>query len=71
MLSKKIYSVLGENKDLGNKLHTHYVYSCERNVQRETRVKMKGILQEFSDTKLLGLAFDPISKNLLDRKSVV
>ena len=35
MLNKKIYLVLGENKDLGNKLHAYYVYDCDKNKQKK------------------------------------
>jgi len=65
MLNKKIYLVLGENKDLGNKLHTHYVYECDKNAQIRIKSKVDDILEDYSDKKLLGLAYDRTTKKLI------
>ena len=65
MLNKTIYLLLGENKDLGNKLHAHYVYECDRNVQIRIKKKIESILKNYSDKKLLGLAYDKTTKKLI------
>jgi|TARA_Y100000310_G_C20634600_1_gene790503 hypothetical protein len=65
MLNKKIYYVLGENKDLGNKLHAHYIYESDSNTQIKIKSKIDDILKDYSDKKLLGLAYDKITKKLI------
>ena len=65
MLNKKIYLVLGENKDLGNKLHAHYIYQCDKNTQIKIKSKIDDVLKDYSDKKLLGLAYDKTTKKLI------
>jgi GNAT superfamily N-acetyltransferase len=65
MLNKKIYCVLGENKDLGNKLHAHYIYDCDNATQAKIKLKIDDILREYSDKKLLGLAYDKNTRSLI------
>ncbi|MFW5746977.1 MAG: hypothetical protein ACOCWQ_05520, partial [Nanoarchaeota archaeon] len=65
MLPKKLYAVLGENKDLGNKLHTHYVYYSWKKEQVKAKENIASILEDYSDKKLLGLAYDATTKKLL------
>jgi len=65
MLSKNIYLVLGENKDLGNKLHAHYIYECDKKTQKKIKSKIEDILKNYFDRKLLGLAYDKTTRNLI------
>ena len=65
MLNEKIYLVLGKDKDLGNKLHAHYVYVCDKSTQIKTKVKIDNLLKDYSDKKLLGLAYDKTTKKLI------
>jgi len=65
MLNKKKYLLLGENKDLGNKLHTRYVYNSNRNTQIKIKDKIDSILLNYSDNKLLSLAYDKITNKLI------
>jgi len=65
MLSKNIFLVLGENKDLGNKLHAHYIYECDKKEQNKIKSKIDDILKDYSDEKLLGLAYDISTKKLI------
>ncbi len=65
MLPKKVYFVLGENKDLGNKLHSYYVYKCDRDAQTKIKSKIDDIIENYSDKKLLTLGYDEVTKKLL------
>ncbi|MBU3940526.1 MAG: hypothetical protein KKH88_01200 [Nanoarchaeota archaeon] len=65
MLNKKIYSVLGENKDLGNKLHSYYVYKSNKKIQIKTKKKIESILNNYSDKKLVGLAYDKTTRKFI------
>ena len=65
MLNRAIYGVLGEEKDLGNKLHTHYVYESDRDTQEKTKKKIESIISNYSDTTLLSLAYDRTTKKLM------
>ncbi|MFH1506539.1 MAG: hypothetical protein ABIE94_06155 [archaeon] len=65
MLNKTLYLVLGENKDLGNKLHSHYVYESDKNTQIRIKKEIESILMNYSDNKLLGLAYDKTTKKLI------
>jgi hypothetical protein len=58
MLSKKLYLVLGENKDLGNRLHSYYVYKAGKNKQIKAKLMIDSLIKNYSDTKLLELAYD-------------
>jgi len=64
MLNKAIYKVLGENKDLGNKLHSYYVYLSDKNTQIEIKDKINFIFVNYSDKKLLSLVYDKIFEKL-------
>ncbi len=65
MLNKKLYLVLAKNKDLGNKLHSHYIYECGRAAQIKIKSRIDDILKQYSEKKLLGLAYDKTTRNLI------
>lgn len=71
MISEKLREVLGRNNDLGNLLHTHYIYNCGKEDQIIARAKLEALLKHYkrfkhhSDEGLLGLAFDENSEGLL------
>ena len=56
---------MGENKDLGNKLHAHYVYESNRNTQINIKKKIESILINYSDKKLISLAYDKTTEKLI------
>ena len=65
MLNKKIYFVLGENKDLGNKLHDHYIYDSDKKSQNKVKDKINILLADYSDKNLLNLAYNDLTKKLI------
>lgn len=65
LLSEKLYLILGKDNDLGNKLHSHYVYECRRGEQREAKKKIGDLIEGYSDSKLLALSYDDVTKKLL------
>ena len=48
-----------------NKLHSHYVYECERSEQVEAKIKIGDLIEGYSDSKLLGLSYDDVTKKLI------
>ena len=56
---------MGENKDLGNKLHTRYIYDSDKKTQIKTKAIIDEILKKYSDKKFLSLAYDDTSKKLI------
>lgn len=65
VLSEKIYLILGKDNDLGNKLHSYYVYQCDRNEQIKAKTKIDDLIAEYSDSKFLELSYNDITKKLL------
>lgn len=65
LLSEKLYLILGKDNDLGNKLHSHYVYECKRSEQREAKIKIGNLIEGYSDSKLLGLSYDDVTKKFI------
>ena len=65
MQNKKLFLLLGDNKDLANRLHSHYVYLSDRDVQTETKKMINDILNDFKDVKLIDIAYDERTRNLM------
>jgi hypothetical protein len=65
VLNKKLFLVLGDNKDLANRLHSHYVYLSDREVQIEIKNKIDDILVDFTDNKLREIAYDEKTRDLM------
>ncbi|MFH1668328.1 MAG: hypothetical protein ABIA62_00200 [Candidatus Woesearchaeota archaeon] len=65
MLSKRLYLILGQDNDLGNRLHRHYVYLSSRKVQINVKSKIDDIIYDYRDKKLVGLGFNQKTKKLL------
>lgn len=65
VLSEKLYLILGKDNDLGNKLHSHYVYECNRNKQKEVKTKIDDLIEKYSDGKFIGLAYDGVTSKLI------
>ncbi|MFT4309038.1 MAG: hypothetical protein ACMXYL_00965 [Candidatus Woesearchaeota archaeon] len=65
MISKKIYLVLGENNDLGNKIHSYYIYKADKDVQTRTIKVIDGIIDDYTDSKLLSLSYDTTTRRLM------
>jgi len=65
LLSEKLYLILGKDNDLGNKLHSYYIYECGRDEQREVKRKICNLIEGYSDSKLLGLSYDDVTRKLI------
>lgn len=71
-ISEKLREVLGRNKDLGNILHTYYIYECHRDKQMIAKAKISALLNQykrggqFPEEGLLDLAgFDKTAKKYM------
>ena len=65
MLNKRIYLVLGKDNDLGNKLHSHYIYQSDRQTQIRIKHNINDILLDFEPRKIESLAYNDTTRNLL------
>ena len=65
MLNEKLFLLLGDNKDLANRLHSHYVYLSDRDVQAETKNIIDDILNDFKDYKLIEIAYNKRTRDLM------
>jgi len=68
MLTKKLYKILGENNDLGNKLHSYYIYKCNKNKQIKTKQLIESILK--NKTPLSKLAYNKTTKTLIKKLNI-
>jgi hypothetical protein len=65
MLDKKLYLIFGDNKDLGNILHSHYLYKCNMETQIKILNKISNIICDYNDLKFISLGYNKNSKNLI------
>ena len=65
MLNKKLFLLLGDNKDLANRLHSYYVYLSDKEVQAEIKNKIDDILVDFTESKLREIAYDEKTRDLI------
>ena len=65
MLNKRLSHVLME-KNLGNNLHTHYIYHSERGSQIEIKNIIDDIGIDFNPRELVSLGYDDISIRLIN-----
>ncbi len=65
MLTKKIYKLLDVPNLLGVKLHSHYVYQCDRDEQKKAKKLIESLLKDYSDEKFISLGFDGERKKLI------
>jgi len=66
MINKKLYQILGENKDLGNKLHAYYVYKCSKQKQVKIKKTIDKLIHDYSDKQFKELAYDNTTKTLIN-----
>jgi len=65
VLNEKLYLILGKDNDLGNKLHSYYVYECKGSEQIEVKRRIDDLIECYSDSKLLGLSYDDVTTKML------
>lgn len=56
MLIKAMRKILGEEKDLRNKLHSYYIYEANRDEQQRAKKQFEELLTNYTDKKFLALA---------------
>lgn len=64
MLNKRIYQILIE-KNLGNKLHSQYVYLRDKESQIEIKKQIDDLLMDFSPPRLVSLGYDDPTRRLI------
>ncbi len=65
MLNKRLSQILME-KNLGNKLHSHYVYLSDRESQIKIKKIIDDIVNDFNHLELVSLGYDDTSSRLID-----
>jgi GNAT superfamily N-acetyltransferase len=65
VLSERLYLILGKDNDLGNKLHSYFIYECDRDKQIELKKRMDELIGDYSDMGLLELAYDAVTRKLI------
>ena len=65
MLNKRLSHILME-KNLGNKIHTHYVYHSDRESQIEIKKNIDDIVLDFNPRKLVSLGYNDTSIKLIN-----
>ena len=65
MLSSEMLRVFGERKDLGNKIHSHYIYNLDRDEQQDAKKRFDSLASSYSDEAFLSLAYDEETRSLI------
>lgn len=64
-ISDKLMRIIGENKDLGNKLHSHYIYNCDAKEQTEAKQKIDKLIEKYTDKDFLKLSYNNTTRQLI------
>lgn len=67
MLNEKLYAIFCDRNDLGNLLHSHYIYKADLNSQIESKKFIEELLNNYSDQKFIEMGFDKKTKDLIEQ----
>lgn len=65
LFSKRLYKIFGDEKNLGNKLHSFYISTCDKKRQIEMKRKLEALIKNYDDGKFSDLAYNSDTKKLI------
>lgn len=67
MLTKSMRKIFAGSNDLGNKIHSYYIYHSNKNIQLKAKKEFEDLLNSYSDKKFISLGPTKDSRDLIKK----